>query len=112
MVLAKWNCGATIPPLGAKRGAFNFWICGSGLKAWCCVAVAVLVPVVLVIVSYMSLTFPRYERARVHPRYKTVQDMILGGPTLPFYSAKLFLHFIKLFLWVQPRRFIDPRMCL
>ena len=39
---------------------------------------------------YMSLTFPHYERARVHPCYKTVQDMILGGPTLPFYSANCF----------------------
>ena len=31
---------------------------------------------------YMSLTFPRYERARVHPQNKAVQEMILGGSNL------------------------------
>ena len=31
---------------------------------------------------HMSLTFTLYERAEVHPRYKTFPDMILGGSTL------------------------------
>ena len=35
----------------------------------------------------MSFRFTLYERAGVHPRYKTFQDMIFGGSTLPFYSA-------------------------
>ena len=52
---------------------------------------------------YMSLTFPHYERARVHPQNKAVQEMILGGVqpcpfivcffvflNLPFYSDGVF----------------------
>ena len=49
----------------------------------------------------MSLTFPHYERAKVHPQNKAVQEMILGGPTLPFHSAKKIVHFIYLF-WLGP----------
>ena len=30
----------------------------------------------------MSLTFPHYERAKVHPQNKAVQEMILGGSNL------------------------------
>ena len=30
----------------------------------------------------MSLTFPHYERAKVHPQNKAVQEMILRGSNL------------------------------
>ena len=48
---------------------------------------------VMLIIDILCLTFPHYERARVHPQYKAVQEMILGGPTLPFHSA-IFLIYI------------------
>ena len=37
---------------------------------------------------HMSLTFPHYERARVHPQNKAVQEMILGGSNLALLYCK------------------------